>query len=260
MRLIAKTILSLLILTGCSDAKESSSPSVHAAEQTVLKETEAPVVAASPRASSAFSPLQATTTGLLGNLAPSERKVVTDFYSSYGNLFFSFSGPEQLQWLAANHYPLPTDVLEAAQASDDELLGRYRQGDIKAGFFYLNRITGELASGVSDERRARELDQIAREYLTVGSPLAGFAYYHYQAVGRKDPHAAYAGLALAGDFGDDRAMLQMLDQAARQGASVDAIRLLSAYKLINSAIRSRRPELLVRRWPPLPAATRPNDL
>lgn len=193
---------------------------------------------------------------LLDSLASRDRATVLAFYESYGESIIDFNGAEQLSWLTANKYPMPDDVLAASRATEDELLVDYQQGDIQAGFFYLDRVAARLAAGNMDERERRHLDGVAREFLTSGSPLAGYAYYNYQRKVHLDLHAAFAGLVFAGDLGDGRASLEMMNQAypgyAKDPASLDPMKLLGAYRRVLSIVRSKNPNLLTRKWPPFP--------
>ena len=193
---------------------------------------------------------------LLHSLSPRDRDIVSDFYSSYGASILDFRGPAQFKWLLANRYPMPEEILASMQLTDHELLSAYKNGDLQAGFFYLDRAAERRMAEDVDDRTVQQMNAIADDFLGSGTPLAGYAYFNYQLKANRDVHAALAGLSIASDFGDRRASLEMLNQAAplyqNDPRSIDPIKLLLAYRTAVIGIRAKNPALLSRDWPPFP--------
>ena len=211
---------------------------------------------AGSRATSSVATRYDSDQDLQDSLSPRDRDIVSDFYASYGASILDFRGPAQFKWLLANRYPMPEEILASMQLTDHELLNAYKNGDIQAGFFYLSRAAETRATEDVDDQTAQEMNAIADDFLGSGTPLAGYAYFNYQLKANRDIHAALAGLSIASDFGDRRASLEVLNQAAplyqSDPRSIDPIKLLLAYRTAVIAIRSKNPALLSRDWPPFP--------
>ncbi|MFN3843673.1 MAG: hypothetical protein ACK4RW_10495 [Rehaibacterium terrae] len=175
--------------------------------------------------------LPANAEEMLSRLSAGDRERVLDFYRGYGGAVLDFHNADMYAWMARNDYPLPEDILTAAYLSDHELEARYRRGDIKAGYFLLDRMARAIEQGEEDTFQGYLL---AEELTTYGGPFSGYAYYRYQ-MARGQVIDAWAGLAWAHYLGDKRASREWSRQYDRhQGPETerDAISVMLRFQYL----------------------------
>lgn len=200
--------------------------------------------------------LPSSTREMLSRLSPRDRDLVESFYRSYGDSVIAFSNKHELLWMIQHGYPMPEDVLEAATLSDQELKARYEAGDVKAGFFLLDRMTAAIENGKTDFDSKLDATMLANKLLISGSPFSGYAYYRHHRRLQESQSDALAGLLWADWQGDYRAAFQLMELTGN-GSRFDSTDLPTpatvaiAYQALLSTVRARNPALLTRKIDPL---------
>lgn len=249
-------LIPMLFLTAsCSPGGNSGGASVRAAEQANGTPKESLGVAKSVKLDSR-SKSTSSTKDAFRRLTPQQRDVVAKFYDQFGSTVFDFNTVSQHEWMMEHGYPMPEDVLAAQALSANQLLENYYAGDVKAGYFYVARRASAADAAELNPQEVQQLDRVVREVLGAGSPFGGYVYYHYQMQVKRDPIAAFAGLAWADTAGDSRAALELAEMVElverRHPGSVPPASLLLAYKSLLNRVSMQQPELLTRRWQPYP--------
>ncbi|TQD41572.1 hypothetical protein FKV25_12710 [Lysobacter aestuarii] len=205
------------------------------------------------------------TRALLSRLSEPDREAVLEFYGKFGSEAFEFETPEQLAWLIDHGYPMPEDIVEALGMTDLELSQAFEAGDVKAGFFYMDRLTEQRlrakdANGALRPAERMEMAGLVEDLVLTGSPFAGYVNARYQSAVEGDFNAAMASYAWAAWLGDGRAgdvMMRLENRLGGTGAHLSST--ASTFELMGLFIdvRTSNPELLQRRQGdafPLPAA------
>lgn len=186
---------------------------------------------------------------LLARYSHDDRSVVENFYAGYGGAAtalpaprfqhaFDFHDAKQLEWLVANGYPTPDDIIEANRLTDSELAKRVAQGNFKAKVFYLNRLQATprqegTTPGEEVRFESNEMD-LAVQLFRSGSPFGALAYSHW-ADSSRHPELAAASLSFARKLGDSRR--EFLDGYVAIHPEMDPATLANAYELILALTR-----------------------
>lgn len=252
MTYICMSLAAACALASCSDGpiNEERSPAANA--ERPQSEESVPVA---PRLAKPadYSGVE-TTQELFALLAPGDRALAAEFYGRYDPVVMQFSTHAQLDWMIDHGYPMPEDIVAASVLTEAELLALHRQGDAKAGYFYLDRMATK-GPDISNAERS-QLNSIATNVLVNGSPFSGYAVARYER-SKGDPHAALAGYAWAGWLGDRRALTAMAGaQQELTGLNVTtplepAVAVLSFATLMRTA-HSLQPALFSRKVESIP--------
>jgi hypothetical protein len=182
------------------------------------------------------------------------RSQVEDFSRRYDRAI-DFHSQEELDWLASNGYPLPTEIAEASVMPLAKLREIAEGGNEKAEFLYFDRLTEELVLArerhigtgldpetVGESRAYMEAfvaaDSFRRRIADNASPFAGIALARFYEEVLQNPYAAIAALNLSGSRGDHvaAAAADRLIQRYRVGS--EARDALASYTLV---LRDRDP-------------------
>ncbi|MFA5684841.1 MAG: hypothetical protein WCZ65_09020 [Lysobacteraceae bacterium] len=87
---------------------------------------------------------------LLAGLSPEEREVAQAFADLYPEAY-QFRTREQLEWMVANGYPMPEEIIAARQMPLEDLVNRAMSGNVKAGMLARDRLLDELLAEARDE-------------------------------------------------------------------------------------------------------------
>lgn len=181
---------------------------------------------------------------MLSWLPQDDRETVESFYRSYGDSVAAFYNKDMYEWMVRNGFPMPDEIIEATRLTDQELEARYQGGDIKAGYFLLDRIAASIAQGGED---TLEHYLLAEDLTSHGGPFSGYAYYRYHSA-RGQSTKALAGLAWANYLGDSRASEELMRQAARVGQEeADSVALVLAFQTLLIRAGSLNPSQLGRK-------------
>jgi hypothetical protein len=182
------------------------------------------------------------------------RSQVEDFNRRYDGVI-GFGSQEELDWLASNGYPLPTEIAEAAAMPLAELREIAERGNEKAEFLYFDRLTEELVRArerhigtgldpetVGESRAYMEAfvaaDSFRRRIADNASPFAGIALARFYEEVLQNPYAAIAALNLSGSRGDHVAAAAADRLLKRYGVGSEARDALASYTLV---LRDRDP-------------------
>jgi hypothetical protein len=182
------------------------------------------------------------------SLSAEQREYLADLSIRYNGIFAGLEG-RSMREVEALGFPSAKEWLDAKNLTDDELLNRARQGDVKAKAFYVDRGMFKLESLVSssgaenisevfqaspaarDEYQKLAIDtQVsAAEILKFHpSPFAAYLFGRTSAVtgGMEFPIAA--SIAVAGDLGDARSAALLQAYSSKVGA-MDPGAVMSSY-------------------------------
>ena len=182
------------------------------------------------------------------SLSSEQRKYLTDLSTRYNGIFAGLDGKPQSE-VDALGFPTSKEWLDAKDLTDDELLNRAKQGDVKAKAFYVDRGLVKLESLLSssgaenitevfqaspaarDEYQKLAIDTqvAAAEILKFHpSPFAAYLFGQTSAVtgGMQFPIAA--SIAVAGDLGDTRSP-ELLQAFSNKVGAMDSSAVMSSY-------------------------------
>jgi hypothetical protein len=179
---------------------------------------------------------------------------LTAFRARYDGAI-DFDSREEFDWLASNGYPLPEEILDAAEKSLPELEALAATGDEKAELLYFDRLNQEvlkarqrhIASGLDPatlmENREFvqlfiEADRYRPHIADNASPFVGYVLAEFFETALQNPYAAAGALYLSGSRGDHVAMLAADRVLSEYGIGEEARRALAAYSLV---LRERDP-------------------
>ena len=86
---------------------------------------------------------------LLAGLSPEERELAQAFADLYPEAY-QFRTLEQLEWMVANGYPMPEEIIAARQMPLEDLVNRAMSGNVKAGMLARDRLLDELLAEAGD--------------------------------------------------------------------------------------------------------------
>lgn len=156
---------------------------------------------------------------------------------------------DQITWMAANGFPMPEDVIAAADMSDEQLRDAADFGSMKAKFLYYERLMYEKNTQILDLKKhggtasdfdathgnlVAEVGRMRKIVSLSDSPYLGYLEASH-AIWIDDPkyhgEAMASGLALAYFRGDDRAGTALLSLAANGDMSHSEASL--AYRIVS---------------------------
>lgn len=195
---------------------------------------------------------------LLARYSAEDQAIIRAFYSGFGNtgfsgmyMFdnaFSFKNRRQFEWLVANGYPLPDDILMAAKIPPSELLSLAKKGNFKAKAMLLAReyqatATSSAALDSAQMEKYKELSAFQADVLSDGSPFAGYVWAaeHIKKPVSDGRAGVLAGYMFAETLGDDRAGL-FAGEYAKKNPGMNPAEALASYKAM-LGIASRNPQL-----------------
>lgn len=186
-----------------------------------------------------------------------QQAVIRGFYSNFGDTglkgpylydsMFAFRNQRQLDWMAKNGYPLPDDVLAAAQMTTEDLFALAKKGNFKAKALLLVREYEQDSSAPAAEsgqmEHQIELAEFQNEVLMEGSPFAGYVWAakHMKKPTSDGRAGVIAGYAFAQTMGDDRASV-LASAFARTNPGMDPVEAVATYRAMLMTA-SRNPQL-----------------
>lgn len=208
-------------------------------------------------AGNAKIPLVENDDTLLASYSAEQQAVIRGFYSIFGdtglkgpylyNSMFAFRNQRQLDWMAKNGYPMPDDVLAAAQMTTEDLFALAKKGNFKAKALLLVReyqqdsISPTAESG--QMKHQIQLAEFQNEVLMEGSPFAGYVWAakHMKKPSTDGRAGVIAGYAFAQTMGDDRASV-LASAFARANPGMDPVEAVATYRAMLMTA-SRNPQL-----------------
>jgi hypothetical protein len=163
------------------------------------------------------------------SLSAEQREYLADLSIRYNGIFAGLEG-RSMREVEALGFPSAKEWLDAKNLTDDELLNRARQGDVKAKAFYVSEVF-QASPAARDEYQKLAIDtQVsAAEILKFHpSPFAAYLFGRTSAVtgGMEFPIAA--SIAVAGDLGDARSAALLQAYSSKVGA-MDPGAVMSSY-------------------------------
>lgn len=161
----------------------------------------------------------------------------------------AFRTPAEFEWLNERGFPLPEEILAAADMPLAELRALADKGDRKARFLYLDRTLQEvrelrqsyLRSGISPDG-LHEIPEYgdalvqaayAKSHLTdSNSPFAGYLMAEFSRVALGNPYGYMAGLLHATHQGDARAYGKLNAFMKQNDICSDSLAAMGAYAVI----------------------------
>src|SRR6056297_2762572 len=242
--------------TELGDKAESSPADQFEEARTGVPDTPAAAEASPARTARAPSPLAA-----LGHAAraPDFEELLTaydsvsattleEFNARYtGAIAFRTDG--EFEWMEKHGFPLPEEILAAADMPLPDLRRLADSGDPKAQFLYLDRTLQEvrelrqsyLRSGISPDG-LKDIPEYgdaliraayAKSFLTESdSPFAGYLMAEFSRAAFGNPYGYMAGLLHASHLGDPRAYGKLREYVRRNDISEDALNAMGAYAVI----------------------------
>ncbi|WP_295567759.1 hypothetical protein [uncultured Stenotrophomonas sp.] len=182
------------------------------------------------------------------SLSYEQHKYLADLSSRYNGIFAGLDGKPKGE-VDALGFPTSKEWLDAKGLTDEELLKRARQGDVKAKAFYVDRglvkLEGLLSSSGAEnlaevfqaspaardeyQKLAIDTQVAAAEILKFHpSPFAAYLFGQTSAVtgGMQFPIAA--SMAVAGDLGDTRSP-ELLQAFSNKVGAMDSSAVMSSY-------------------------------
>lgn len=182
--------------------------------------------------------------------------ILEEFNARYaGAIAFRTDG--EFEWMAEHGFPLPEEILAAADMPLQDLRTLADGGDPKAQFLYLDRTLQDvrelrqsyLRSGISPDGLtdipeygdALIRAAYAKSYLTDSdSPFAGYLMAEFSRAAFDNPYGYMAGLLHASHLGDPRAYGKLRAFARQNDISEDALHAMGAYAVIVEGRGMRR--------------------
>ncbi|WP_405232329.1 hypothetical protein [Lentisalinibacter salinarum] len=171
-----------------------------------------------------------------------------EFNARYaGAIAFRTEG--EFEWMEDQGFPLPEEILAAADMALADLRTLADGGDPKAQFLYLDRTLQEvrelrqsyLRSGISPDG-LKDIPEYgdaliraayAKSYLTESdSPFAGYLMAEFSRAAFGNPYGYMAGLLHASHLGDPRAYGKLRAFVSQNDISEDALNAMGAYAVI----------------------------
>jgi len=168
----------------------------------------------------------------------------------------AFRTEGEFQWMEEQGFPLPEEILAAAQMPISKLRSLAESGDRKAQFLYLDRALEKvrdlresyLRSGISPEG-LREIpeygDALIEEAYAKGyvpqsdSPFAGYLMAEFSRAAFGNQYGYMAGLLYASDRGDARAHIKLRDFVQEQGICEETLPAMGMYATLLERRHSR---------------------
>lgn len=194
----------------------------------------------------------------LASYSVEQQAVIRGFYSIFGDTglkgpylydsMFAFRNQRQLDWMAKNGYPMPDDVLAAAQMTSEDLSALAKKGSFKAKALLLVREYQQQDSGSGSPESGQMASQIQlfefqNEVLMDGSPFAGYVWAakHMNKSTADGRAGVIAGYAFAQTMGDDRASV-LASAFAKANPGMDPVEAVATYRAMLMTA-SRNPQL-----------------
>lgn len=199
---------------------------------------------------------------MLSSYTPQQRSLIEAYYGRYGGGMggadayavrgvFSFRNKEQLAWLVSQGYPMPDEIIAATKSSDEDLRRLAREGNLKAGAFYLERVSAAQERMISEGRlnpldriRGQELAETAEieaKVLASGSPFGGYVLAQ-RGMDANRGSQVLAGYAFASDLGDTRAS-DFVMAYSRAHPEISGAEAIAAYRAAVTTAALRNPQL-----------------
>ncbi len=168
----------------------------------------------------------------------------------------AFRTEGEFQWMEEQGFPLPEEILAAAQMSLSELRSLAENGDQKAQFLYLDRALEKvrdlrdsyLRSGISPEG-LREIPEYGDALIEAAyakgfvskseSPFAGYLMAEFSRAAFANQYGYMAGLLYASDRGDARAHTKLRSFVREQGICEETLPAMGMYAALLETSRSR---------------------
>ncbi len=161
----------------------------------------------------------------------------------------AFRDEAEFGWMEEQGFPLPEEILAAADMPLADLRTLADSGDPKAQFLYLDRTLqavrelrqSYLRSGISPDG-LKDIPEYgdaliraayAKSFLTESdSPFAGYLMAEFSRAAFGNPYGYMAGLLHASHLGDPRAYGKLREYVRRNDISEDALNAMGAYAII----------------------------
>jgi hypothetical protein len=184
---------------------------------------------------------------LIAEMSPGDRLIAEELAKQYPEAY-AFSSPEQLEWMLANGYPMPSEFVEASKMDQESLMQLAKSGNSKAAMLAYDRVVGDLVEQGTlldgePEKSARlfELQSTLRGKHCSPFPFYALARYYESAsrlqtgAAQEDPlNMALAAYSVVASMGDRRVNGNSQELAA--GLDLPANRVL---EVAQSASRMR---------------------
>lgn len=182
---------------------------------------------------------------LLAQYSLEQRERIETFVGDYDQAAYAFSSAEELAWMAQRGFPMPDDILAAAEMSIDELKAQAEAGNVKAAFFYLSRETEDLpVNNYTNEPEARRA--IHDNAILGDSPFYGYIEARRLSEQYPGHPSAFApGLAWAAMIGDARASRRLAGVATDASGLTTGLLAILGDRRIALQLRGLQAELPV---------------
>ncbi len=171
-----------------------------------------------------------------------------EFNARYADAI-AFRTEGEFEWMKEHGFPLPEEILAAADMPLSDLRALADSGDPKAQFLYLDRTLQEVRelrqsyfrSGMSPDSlkdipeygNALVRAAYAKSFLTDSdSPFAGYLMAEFSRAAFGNPYGYMAGLLHASHLGDPRAYGKLRAFVHQNDISEDALNAMGAYAVI----------------------------
>jgi hypothetical protein len=176
------------------------------------------------------------------NMTSEEQKYLTEVNENYFGLF-AFGSQEEQRKLMLYGFPMPEEWIAASKLNDDQLRELAENGNRTAQYIYTDRLVSSFeqleqrsAAGPRDVEVVNELDRLKVEAGAQAStalrfypsPFAAYLKGRTDAVTLGSLAPMAAGMALAHQLGDDRAM-DYLYRLSRSKSDIDLHLVFTAY-------------------------------